>query len=33
VKKSKTAELIAAKEKAELYLDMAGSALYLWMKR
>jgi hypothetical protein len=33
VKVKRAAELIAAKEKAELYLDMAVVLLYLWMKR
>jgi hypothetical protein len=33
IKKSKRAAELIAKEKAELYLEMPGSALYLWMKR
>jgi hypothetical protein len=31
--KVKNSKLIAAKEKAELYLDMVVVLLYLWMKR
>jgi hypothetical protein len=34
IKKSKTRSRInCCQRKAELYLEMAGSALYLWMKK